>query len=166
MGKKTSSFMSFLSNILTNVHNRVQTLNQSKIFAGIMIIIMNIASKFVTFRVSKTVESYLKFTFSRNVLVFAATWMGTRDIYIAIGMTLMFILVLDVLLNEESRFCCLPESYINHHVSKLEGMENAMPTQEEIVKAKLVLEKAKGTTDTELRDSNQIPIDTQPTAIY
>jgi len=46
-------------------------LNQSKMFAGVMIVIINIASKFVTFKVSKTVESYLKFTFSRHLLVFA-----------------------------------------------------------------------------------------------
>ena len=61
----------------------------------IMIIIINIASKFVTFKVSKTMESYLKFNFSRDVLVFAITWMGTRDIYIALVLTILFIIIFD-----------------------------------------------------------------------
>jgi fluoride ion exporter CrcB/FEX len=77
MGKKTTTFMSSLETFSTYLNDRVKALNQSKIFAGVMIVIINIASKFVTFKVSKTVESYLKFTFSRHMLVFAATWLGT-----------------------------------------------------------------------------------------
>lgn len=123
------------------VNNHVKSLNDSKIFAGMMIIIINIASKFVTFKVSKTLESYLKFTFSRDILVFAITWMGTRDIYIAIGMTLLFIFIVDYLLNENSAFCCLPASYTSKQVALLDN-QNKEPTQEDIIKAKLVLEKA------------------------
>jgi hypothetical protein len=164
MGKKTT-VMSTLETFSLYLNDRVKALNQSKIFAGVMIVIINIASKFVTFKVSKTVESYLKFTFSRHMLVFAATWLGTRDIYIALFMTILFMLIVDVLFNEKSMFCCLPESFINAQVSKLEGMENQMPTPEEIVKAKIILEKAKENTDGEkgLLDSNQIPLDISPT---
>lgn len=162
MGKKISSqitFMKAIENMSNYVHNNIMVLNQSKIFAGLMIVIINIASKFVTFDVSKTVESYLKFTFSRNVLVFAATWMGTRDIYTAIIMTFGFILVVDILFNEKSIFCCLPETFTNEQVAKLEGMQNQIPTPEDIVKAKIVLEKAKqndkGQGETQLHDSNK-----------
>jgi hypothetical protein len=166
MGKKTkNSFMITVEKLADYVNNRVKALNQSKMFAGVMIVIINIASKFVTFKVSKTVESYLKFTFSRHMLVFAATWMGTRDIYVALFMTLLFMLIVDVLFNEQSMFCCLPESFINEQVSKLEGMENQVPTPEEIVKARIVLEKAKENMveDKGLHDSNQIPLDISPT---
>jgi hypothetical protein len=166
MGKKTG-IMQTVEKLSAYVNDRVKALNQSKIFAGVMIVIINIASKFVTFKVSKTVESYLKFTFSRHMLVFAATWLGTRDIYIALFMTLIFMLIVDVLFNEKSMFCCLPESFINEQVSKLEGMENQMPTPEEIVKAKIVLEKANKTNSDDgekvLHDSNQIPLDISPT---
>ena len=166
MGKKTT-VMQTVEKLSAYVNDRVKALNQSKIFAGVMIVIINIASKFVTFKVSKTVESYLKFTFSRHMLVFAATWLGTRDIYIALFMTLLFMLIVDVLFNEKSMFCCLPESFINEQVSKLEGMENQTPTAEEIVKAKIVLEKANKTNsdggEKILHDSNQIPLDISPT---
>ena len=152
-----------ISNSITNmfeyVHNHVTSLNQSKIFAGIMIVIINIASKFVTFKFSKTMESYLKFTFSRDVLVFAITWMGTRDIYIAFLMTVLFIIVSDYLMNEQSMFCCLPESFVEKHVSMLEGFNNQQPTSEEIIKAKMILEKADiPNNDDNLADTNLKPI--------
>jgi len=141
------------TNMFEYLNNHVRSLNDSKVFAGIMIIIINIASKFVTFKVSKTVESYLKFTFSRDILVFAITWMGTRDIYIAIGMTLLFVFIADYLLNENSAFCCLPESYTSKQVALLDN-QNKEPTQEEIVKAKMVLEKVSPQGDT-LADPNR-----------
>lgn len=159
-------FMQPMEKLLEHVNNYVKTLNQSKIFAGIMIVIINIASKFVIFKVSKTVESYLKFTFSRHMLVFAATWLGTRDIYISLLMTFLFIIVVDVLFNEKSLFCCLPESFIDQQISKLEGMENQMPTPEEIVKAKIVLEKVKANGENTLHDSNQIPLEMSSTTEY
>jgi len=155
--KKTNVAATFFEYI----NNKVLALNQSKIFAGLMIIIINIASKFVTFKFSKTMESYLKFTFSRNILVFAITWMGTRDIYIAILMTLLFIFVSDYLMNEESQLCCLPESFIDKHVAMLEGFDGK-PSQEEIDKSKKVLERAaafdKSSSDLNIVDSNLKPV--------
>ena len=55
---------------LTLINDKVQMLNNSKIFAGIMIIILNISSRFVNLKLSKTMESYLKHSFSKQILVF------------------------------------------------------------------------------------------------
>jgi len=150
------------------LHKNIQVINGSKIFAGLMIIILNIASKFVTFKLSKSIESYLKHTFSRQVLVFAITWMGTRDIYIAFGMSFVFIIFTDYLLNEESNFCCLPTEFTEYHVNLLnedptnivtqnttptenrnytaplsDDSKHAIITDDDIAKAQEVLDKAK-----------------------
>jgi hypothetical protein len=119
--------------------NNVTTINNSKLFAGIMIIVLNVSSKFVTFKLSKTMESYLKYTFSRNILVFAISWMGTRDIYIAAFITLIYVIFIDYLLNEESAFCCLPKHFTQYHVELLENMNNNEVTLEEYEKAKDVV---------------------------
>jgi len=63
--------------------------------------------------------------------------MGTRDIYIALIITIIFILCIDFLFNEESSLCILPESFTDHHVSKLNQV-----TDEEIKKAKETIAKA------------------------
>lgn len=148
-----------MSSLYLYVHNKVKSLNDSKIFAGLMIIIINIASKFVNFKVSKTMESYLKFNFSRNILVFAITWMGTRDIFIAIGFTLLFVLIADFLMNEESDLCCLPKSYTTQQVAKL-NEPSPTPSPEDVIKAKLVLEKAGAQEKPDLADAQM------NTAIY
>ena len=150
--KQNIAKMSSIERMLIYVSSYARSINESKIFAGLMIVIINIASKFVTFKLSKTVESYLKFTFSRDILVFAITWMGTRDIFISLGMTLLFIFIVDYLLNENSSICCLPQSFINEQINMLEGMEGREPTADEIKKAKEVLEHAGVTPD--LEDTN------------
>jgi hypothetical protein len=129
-----------VSAMLDYLHNNIKAMNDSKIFAGLMIITLNIASKFVTIKLSKTMESYLKYTFSRDILVFAITWMGTRDIYIALFITLVFILCMDFLFNEDSMFCILPEQFTDYHISLATNNEIVSP--EEIKKAREVLERA------------------------
>lgn len=117
-------------------HKHVQHVNNSKIFAGLMIIILNVASKFVNFKFSKSIEMYLKHTFSKQVLVFAIAWMGTRDIYIALLITVIFIIFMDYIFNEDSMFCCLPESFTNYHI------ELDKVSDDDVKKAKEVLAKA------------------------
>jgi hypothetical protein len=127
-------------NLLNYLHNNVTAINNSKLFAGLMIITLNISSKFVTMKLSKTMEAYLKYTFSRDILVFAIAWMGTREIYIAFIITIIFIIFMDFILNEDSMFCCLPKNFTDYHVSLLEN--NDRITEEDIKKAKEILEKA------------------------
>lgn len=142
--KKQNKGWSLPPSILS-LHNQILTINQSKIFAGIVIIVLNISSKFVTIKLSDTMEAYLKYTFSRNVLIFAMAWMGTRDIYIALLITLTFILLMDYLLNDQSKLCCLPSSFMTYH----EGLrtnndpKNKPPTQTQINEAIEVLSKLK-----------------------
>jgi len=128
------------NNIFSYLHNQVQVLNNSKIFAGIMIITLNIASRFVNIKLSKTMESYLKHTFSKQILVFAIAWMGTREIYVAIFITVLFTICFEYLFHEESMFFCLPEEFKDYHI---ELLENAEVSDEDIKKANEVLEKAK-----------------------
>ena len=128
-----------IMNMVTFTNDKVMAINNSKLFAGLIIITMNIASKFVVFKLSKSMESYLKYTFSRDVLVFAMAWMGTRDIYVAAFMTVLFIVCMKYLFNEESPFCCLPESFTEYHLALND--ENEKVTDEQMKQAKEVLEK-------------------------
>ena len=143
--KQSKNSKSSISIILDYLHENVKAINNSKIFAGLMIITLNIVSKFVNIKLSKTMESYLKFTFSRNILVFAIAWMGTRDIYIAFFIMLLFIICSEHLFHEDSALCVLPSEFKDYHISLLDNEANNKEnfTDEEIEKAKIVLEKAK-----------------------
>jgi hypothetical protein len=136
---------STLTEILSYLHNNIKAINDSKIFAGLMIITLNIVSKFVTIKLSKTLEAYLKFTFSKQILVFAIAWMGTRDIYIALFITILFIIVTEHLLHEESTFFIMTEEFKDYHIDLLdnEDTNKDLVTDEDIQKAKIILEKAR-----------------------
>jgi len=126
---KTDSFFK-------DMHNKILDLNTSKMFAGLMIITLNIASKFVTFKFGKTTEMYLKYTFSRQILVFAMAWMGTRDIYVAAGLTLVFIVLFDFLFNENSSLCILPNELKEYYQNIDEDISH-----DDYVKAKTTVDK-------------------------
>jgi hypothetical protein len=152
--KKTqpNMFATIKNNLFNHIDKVVQNLNTSKAFAGLMIIILNIGSRFVTIKLSKSMEAYLKYTFSKQILIFAIAWMGTRDIYIAILVTLIFTICMEYLFNEDSKFCCLPEHFTNYHIELLENDEKQKDEKSkqntndisdtDIQKAKEVLEKA------------------------
>lgn len=127
-----------ISKFIKYVDKTITDLNTSKVFAGLMIITLNIASRFVTIKLSKSMEGYLKYTFSKQILIFAIVWMGTRDIYISLVIVLVFTFITEYLCNEESHMCCLSDDFKSYHMEKLD--ENI--SDDDIKKAKEVLAKA------------------------
>jgi hypothetical protein len=134
--------MNFLSDSLAFVNNHILYLNNSKFFAGIVMILLNVGSKFISIQFSKSSEEYLKMTVTKQLLVFSMAWMGTRDIYTALVLTAVFTVLSDHLFNEESPYCCVPEKY--RVLSKIiDTNKDGEISQEEINNAITILENAK-----------------------
>jgi hypothetical protein len=134
--------MNYLNDSLAFVNNHILYLNNSKFFAGVIMILLNVGSKFISIQFSKSSEEYLKMTVTKQLLVFSMSWMGTRDIYTALVLTAVFTVLSDHLFNEESPYCCVPEKY--RVLSKLVDTNNDGETsQEEINNAITILENAK-----------------------
>ena len=130
------------SNMFDYVHNHILFLNNSKFFAGIVMILLNIGSKFITIQFSKSTEEYLKMNVTKQILVFSMAWMGTRDIYTALVLTAVFTILSDHLFNEESPYCIVPEKY--KVLNKLVDTNNdGVVSEQEITSAIAILEKAK-----------------------
>jgi len=129
-------------NGLSYVNTHVMYLNNSKFFAGVIMILLNVGSKFMSIQFSKSTEEYMKFSLSKQLLVFAMAWMGTRDIYVALGLTAVFTILSEHLFNEESSLCVVPHDYRILH--KLIDTNNDGDVSEtEITSAIAILEKAK-----------------------
>ena len=124
------------------IHNSILSLNDSKYFAGVAMLIVNIGSRYITLGLSKSQEEYIKAFVVRELLIFSIIWMATRDIYIAVTMTAAFIILADYVLNENSSYCILPEKYKQIH-KIVDTNEDGLITQEEIKKAEETLRKAK-----------------------
>lgn len=102
--------------LLTFLNERIQTLNQSKFFAGMVMIMLNIGSKYITVKLSPSQEAYLRNFIARELIIFAVAWMGTRDIYMALLLTGTFIILTQHLFNENSNVCILPDTFKNYHL--------------------------------------------------
>ena len=94
-----------------SIFSKLKFLNDSKFFAGLVILTMNIGSKYISVELSKTQENYIKYSLGRQILIFAIIWMGTRDIVTSLIMTILFILFADYLFNEHSKYCIIPDKY-------------------------------------------------------
>tara|TARA_Y100000816_G_C26073278_1_gene564747 strand:+ start:235 stop:699 length:465 start_codon:yes stop_codon:yes gene_type:complete len=127
---------------LAYIHENILSLNDSKFFAGIIMILLNVGSKFITMRFSKSQEAYLKLVLSRQLLIFSIAWMGTRDIYMSLLITAIFVILADFVLNEESKFCILPNNFKDFY-KLLDTNEDGILTDEEVDNSIRILEKAK-----------------------
>ena len=137
-GKKKYNFRSIFG-IFDYMHHSVLSLNNSKFFAGIIMIMLNVGSKFISIQFSKSTEEYLKYTVTKQLLVFAMAWLGTRDIYTALILVAIFTILSDHLFNEESHVCVVPHKYrVLHTLDKSgDGL-----TEAEINTAMITLNKA------------------------
>ena len=128
----------------TYVNEHVAYLNQSKFFAGVLMIMLNIGSKFVSVQFSKSAEEYFKLSVTKQILVFAMAWMGTRDIYTALVITAVFVVLSEHLFNEESKFCIVPHKYriLDKLTKVLDTNGDGVVSEEEILNAERILEKA------------------------
>ena len=131
-----------IGDFFNKVNSHVYTLNDSKYFAGVMMILLNVGSKFITIKFSKSTEEYIKYSVTKQILVFSMAWLGTRDIYTALGLTAIFSVLSEYLFNEESTMCIVPHEYRVLH-KLLDTDNNGSVSEAEIVEAKAVLEKAK-----------------------
>jgi hypothetical protein len=134
--------MSIIFDAVDFAHNHIMFLNNSKFFAGVVMILLNVGSKFIAIQFSKSTEEYLKLNVTKQLLVFAMAWMGTRDIYTALVLTAVFTILSDHLFNEESPYCCVPHKYRILH-KLVDSNDDGIVTEQEINNAIAVLEKAK-----------------------
>ena len=141
LGGKTTIFTP-LFNGISYVNHHIMYLNNSKFFAGIVMILLNVGSKFIQIQFSKSTEEYMKWSVSKQLLVFAMAWMGTRDIYTALGLTAIFTILSEYLFNEESSLCIVPYKYRILH-KLLDTNEDNIVSEPELSAAIAVLEKAK-----------------------
>ncbi len=128
------------TNTLKFVHDHIMFLGDSKYFAGIMMILLNVGSKFIPIKFSRSMEEYLKMTVTMQLLLFSMAYVATRHIYTALVLTAVFTVLNEHLFNEESPLCVVP-----HKCRVLPGL---LPTAGQVTEQELnaaigVMEKVK-----------------------
>ena len=121
------------------INKAVSSLNSSTFFAGIMMICLNIGSRYIQINLDESTESYIKYALTKEILVFTISWMATRNIYHALVLTAVFVVLADFALNEKSRYCILPKNFIKSR--KLgEYTNNKVITEKETFQRQIIIQ--------------------------
>lgn len=131
--KKNSTFQDKLNNFYNGI-------NTNKLFIGISMIFLNIGSRYIELKLTKSQEMLLK-NISREILIFSVAFIGSRDIVIALIITSLFIIFSKYFFNEESKYNILPEKY-KQLSDIIDTNHDGNISQEEIDNALKILKKA------------------------
>lgn len=83
----------------------LQVFNQNPYFIGLMMLILNLGGRFISLEVTKQQEQFLQLPWVRRVLIFTVLFVATRNLWVAFWMTLIVVLFLGYLFNENSTLC-------------------------------------------------------------
>jgi hypothetical protein len=120
--------------------------NESKFVIGIAMILLNIGSKYVDFKFTKTQEQMLRNGIAREILIFTIVFMGTRDILYAILLTAAFIILSEYVFNEKSKYCLISDKFKKIN-ALIDTNADGIVTPEEEAKALMTLKKAEQNRD-------------------
>lgn len=82
-------------------------IDNNRAIAAMFMIFLNIGSRYITLNITSSQEYYLRKLLLPELLVFAISWMGSRDILIAAAITTGYSIMTRLLFNEDSNFCIL-----------------------------------------------------------
>jgi len=94
---------------MASLDKSLQSLNTNKLLLGMMMIVLNVCSKYIELGFTKSQEEALRNGLGRELLIFAVAFIGSRDITVSILLTAAFVVLSDYLLNESSSLCVMPE---------------------------------------------------------
>lgn len=94
--------------LLSTIHS----LNNSKYFAGMLILLLNLGSRFLVMELSESQEQLLSNQIIRRFVIFTVVFVSTRDILVSLIVTAVFIVLVSGIFNENSRYCIVTKPVI------------------------------------------------------
>lgn len=132
MAKSKSSKVNSGGSFLNNIESFIFS---NKLLTGLMMLSINIISKYATIELSDTQQEYLNNTIVRHVILFLILFSSTKDLVISIILLTAFIIMANYLFNDKSSFCVLKKST---------SCKEKPVSQKEIKQAIKTLKRAKG----------------------
>ena len=83
----------------------LMSLNSNPYFIGMMMLMLNFGGRFLPLEMTKGQEAFFQNTWVRRLLIFIIVFVGTRNVLVAFWMSLVIILCIGYLFNENSSLC-------------------------------------------------------------
>ena len=94
---------------MLKIFDNMTDLNENKYFIGLMMILVNIGSRFIIGELSDTQKKLINDKNLRRLFIFGVFFMATRDIVSSLILTIMFVLLISELFHEDSDISLLPK---------------------------------------------------------
>lgn len=104
--------------------------NTNPYFIGITMLLLNLGGRFLAMEVTKEQEKFFQNTWVRAILIFVVIFVATRNVLIAFWLSLIVIIILRFLFNENSSFYLFKKETLMTH-EKFQGAAANVLTPEE-----------------------------------
>lgn len=78
------------------------SLNTNPYFIGLMMLLLNLGGRFLQMEISKGQEQFFQHTWIRRFFIFTVLFVATRNVFVALFMSVVILLLLGYLFNENS----------------------------------------------------------------
>ena len=116
-------------------------IESNKLFIGLMMIIMNITSRYVELKFTKGQEALIR-NVAREIFIFVVAFIATRELITSFIITAVFIILANFVFNETCKFNILPKRYKNL-INEMDLNNDGKVSDEEIKKVTSILKKIK-----------------------
>ena len=97
-------------------------LNTNPYFIGLMMLLLNLGGRFIGMEISKEQEKVLVNPWVRRALIFTVLFVATRNVFVALIMTIFVLLLLSFLLNENSDLYIFGSGKKPEEAAPMQGM--------------------------------------------
>ena len=87
---------------LNPIEYAFMSINTNPYFIGLMMLLLNLGGRFIGMEVSKEQEKFFQQPWVRRALIFTVLFVATRNVFVAFIMTIVVLLVISFLFNENS----------------------------------------------------------------
>jgi hypothetical protein len=101
----------------------IDLLNNNKFVWGITMLLLNFGSRYVIADLGKFHEAVLSNEYFKKIVIFSMFFVATRDILTAFLLSVLYVIIIDGILNERRKYCIVPSKYKNISVSEKEYLD-------------------------------------------
>ena len=116
---------------LNPLEGLIMGINTNPYFIGLMMLLLNLGGRFLGMEMSKEQEKFFQHPWIRRCLIFTVLFVATRNIIVALIMTIFVVLIMTVLLNENSTFYLGTPITV---VAQKEGQIGLSPEEQDILR--------------------------------
>lgn len=108
--------------LMNPIDTLFNALNTNPYFIGVMMLLLNLGGRFLGMEMSKSQEKFFQQVWVRRFFIFTVLFIATRNILIALFLTILVLLVLSYLFNENSNLYLGGKTPANSEEQPIQGL--------------------------------------------